>query len=485
MSVETRSHRVVVFGRRARGGVLLGLTRAQLVCVGIALTVAVPAIFVGQFGLLFMTAFLWAPPLGLAFVPVAGRKLVNWLPVVRDFSSRRRRGQTSYRKSVSKPRPAGTLALPGRAASLRQVVHEPTGAAMVHDPHERTLTAILRVVPGAWTLAEPEEQDRRAEAWGSTLASFCTRNAGVTRLQVLERTLPESGVAAEAYWTRHGRDDGSWEAESYKDLLSRAAPASERHDALIAVVLDMSKADKKIRHAGGGVKGAADVLSQEMALLTSRLGGMDVRAADYLNPESLAEVLRGAYDPAALPLMARFPDVGRDLEHAGPVAIEEEWGHLRADSAYHCVLWVSEWPRVAVAVNFLWPLLLTTGVRRTVSTTFRPVPTAKALRAVRAEIVEHESEARQRAKHDVLETETDRREWDDTRRREMELASGAGDMDYVGTVVVSAWDLDSLHAAVETITTAAEKAHCEVRVLYGEQAAAFAAAALPLGRALR
>lgn len=484
MSVETTTRRVV-FGRRARGGILLGLTRAQLVCVGIAGAVAVPSIFVGQFGLLFTTAFVWVPPLVVAFVPAAGRKLVNWLPVVRDFYGRGRREQRSYRKSVSKPRPAGTLALPGRTAALRQYVHEPTGAVMVHDPHERTLTATLRVVPGAWTLAEPAEQDRRAEAWGAALASFCTRNAGITRIQVLERTLPESGVAAEAYWTRHGRDDGTWEAESYKELLANAAPASERHDALVALVLDMTRADKKIRHAGGGVTGAADVLAQEMGLFTARLGAMDVRSEGHLTSDGLAEVLRGAYDPAALPMMARFADVGRDLTHAGPVAVEEEWDHLRADSAYHCVLWVSEWPRVAVAVNFLWPLLLTTGIRRTVSTTFRPVPTAKALRAVRAELVGHESEARQRAKHDVIETETDRREWADTRRREQELASGAGDMDYVGTVVVSAWDLDSLRAAVETITTAAEKAHCEIRVLYGEQAAAFTAAALPLGRALR
>jgi hypothetical protein len=103
---------------------------------------------------------------------------------------------------------------------------------------------------------------------------------------------------------------------------------------------------------------------------------------------------------------------------------------------------------------------------------------------VRAELVNHEAEARQRAKRDIIETEADRREWADTRRRESELASGAGDMDYTGTVVVSAWDLISLRAAVETVTTAAEKAHCELRILYGEQAAAFTAAALPLGKAL-
>lgn len=48
------------------------------------------------------------------------------------------------------------------------------------------------------------------------------------------------------------------------------------------------------------------------------------------------------------------------------------------------------------------------------------------------------------------------------------LAAGAGDMDYAGPVVVSGWTLDELRAAVGQITTAAAKAHRELRVLYGE-----------------
>ncbi len=484
MAVDTADERRVQFGRRPQRGLLLGLGAPQLIYVGLSLLVLVPSLYVGRIQLALITAVVWVPPLVLAFVSVKGRKLVEWLPVVASFQRRRRARQASFRKQHTKPRPDGTLALPGSAARLRRFVHAATGSVMVHDPHAKTVSATLRVIPGAWTLAEPAEQDRRADAWGAILSEFCTADSGIARIQVLERTLPESGVAAEAYWRKRGRDDDSWEVASYRELLAAATPASERHETTITLVLDMRTATRAIKDAGGGVAGAAEVLAQQLGMLTSRLSGMDVRPDGCLDSTDMAGVLRGAYDPGALAQMAKT-GLGTALEHAGPVAIEEEWDHLRADSAYHCVLWVAEWPRIAVPVNFLWPLLLTSGVRRSVSTVFRPVPTAKALRAVRAELVDHESNARQRARRDVIETESDRREWNDTRRREVELAAGAGDMDYSGLVVVSAWSLEQLRASVGQITTAAAKAHCELRVLYGEQAEAFTCGALPLGRGLR
>jgi hypothetical protein len=296
-----------MFGRRQRDSIVAGLSATQLMCVGATLLVFIPSMYVGQLPLVMMTAVLWVPPLVLAFVPLHGRKAVDWLPVVRDYVGRKYTGQTTYRAATSRPRPAGTLALPGRAAALRQYVHDPTGAVMIHDPHERTLTVTARIIPGAWTLAEPAEQDRRAEAWGSILASFCSRNTGIARIQILERTLPESGVAAEQYWAQYGRDDGSWESESYKTLLQSAAPASEQHESLISLTLEMRRSAAKIRNAGGGVPGAAELLAQEMKLLTTRLANMDVRLHRYLGEADLAEVLRGAYDPGALPMMARHP----------------------------------------------------------------------------------------------------------------------------------------------------------------------------------
>lgn len=79
----------------------------------------------------------------------------------------------------------------------------------------------------------------------------------------------------------------------------------------------------------------------------------------------------------------RQGDIGRDLATAGPVAVTESWGSLRSDSAHHCVLWVSEWPRSLVYPGFLAPLLLSSGIRRTFTLLYTPMRTDRAARDTR------------------------------------------------------------------------------------------------------
>lgn len=482
-TARATDHRVT-FARLSSRGIVVGLDLPQLIVLAIAFAVAVPSLYLGGAAGLVVTAPIWGTAVAAAFVRINGRTVIGWAPIVTHHLGRRATRQTEYRAPVAEqPAREGRLALPGDAAPLRHYTDAGTGAVMVHDPHARTLTAALRVRHTAFMLADPGEQDRRASAWGNALAGFCTGTPIINRIQVLERTLPESGVSAESHWTGHGTDDDSWAAQSYQQLMATSAPASERHDALIALTLDLRTAARQVREAGGGVPGAAAVLGKQLRLFASRLPSLELQHDGWLTADDLAVVLRGAYDPASLTTLARH-QVGRQLATAGPLAITEEWARFRADSAWHCVLWVAEWPRVQVPVDFLWPLLLTSGVRRTVSLTCEPVPHAKAMRAVRHELLEHESDARQRAKSDTLTTEAQRREHADIARRERELGAGAGDMRYIGLVSVSADDKQSLQAAVQQIVIAAAEAHCELRVLYGQQTQAFAAGALPLGRGL-
>jgi hypothetical protein len=75
-------------------------------------------------------------------------------------------------------------------------------------------------------------------------------------------------------------------------------------------------------------------------------------------------------------------------------------------------------------------------------------------------------------------------ELDDVNQRERELVSGHGELRYAAFIAVTAPTKDALAAAVEEITNAAIESYCEVRLLWGEQGAGFAAAALPLGRGI-
>ena len=418
----------------------------------------------------------------LAFVGVGGRKLIEWAPIGARWLWRSTGGQLLYRRRIVKPRPAGTLALPGDAARLRQWVDPETGAVMVHDPHAATLTAIVGVSHPAFVLLDPAEQERRVVSWGRVLATAC-RSGRIASVQVMERTLPDSGKGLADWWEQHGNRSDSWASTTYGELVDRAGPAGERHASTVSISLDMKVAGRAIRAAGGGKRGAAAVLRQEMATMLAALRSADLSPGEWLTPGDLALILRSAYDPAVAGALERHGDIGRDLATAGPVAVTESWGSLRSDSAHHCVLWISEWPRSLVYPGFLAPLLLSSGIRRTFTLLYTPMRTDRAARDIRKKKTEYISDAAQRQKIGQIEDAQQTAEYQDVLQQEADLTAGHGVLRATGFVAVSASDPDELERAVAAIEQAAIQASCETRRLWGQQAQAFASAALPLSRA--
>jgi len=470
----------VKFSRLSRRGVLLGLSGLQLVAVSMAAAILILGLYAGALLAALPVIGLCAT---LAFLNVGGRHLVEWVPVVARWLWRAAGGQLIYRRRITKPRPAGTLALPGDAACLRQWVDLETGAVMVHDPHAATLTAIIGVTHPAFVLLGPAEQERRIVAWGRVLATAC-RSGRISTLQVMERTLPDSGKDLASWWERHGTHDGSWAATTYAELVDRAGPAGERHASTVSISLDLKAAARAIRAVGGGNRGAAAVLRQEMSTMVAALRSADLTPGRWLAPGDLALMLRSAYDPAVAAALERHGGVGGDLATAGPVAVSESWGSLRSDSAHHCVLWISEWPRSLVFPGFLAPLLLSSGVRRSFTLLYTPMRTDRAARDIRKKKTEYISDAAQRQRIGQIEDAQQSAEYQDVLRQEADLTAGHGVLQCTGLVAVSASDPDELERAVAVIEQAAIQASCETRRLSGQQAQAFAAAALPLCRSV-
>lgn len=471
----------VQFSRLTRRGILLGLSLPQLVVLGVALLTVVTALYAGGGMAFAWTAPVWATAGLLAVVPIGGRKLIEWVPVVARWAARTYLGQLVYRRRVIKPRPAGTLALPGDAASLREWEDPETGAAMIHDPHAQTLTAILGVSHPAFVLLDPGEQQRRVAGWGRVLASAC-RSGRIARIQVSERTLPDSGTGLAQWWRTHGTDDGSWAARTYAELIERAGPAGERHATTISLALDMKAAARQVRTSGGGMRGAAAVLRQEMTTLTTALRAAELTSTGWLTPGEVAVILRSAYDPAAAPALERHGQLGRDLATAGPVAVTETWDRLHSDSAFHAVLWITEWPRSQVYPGFLAPLVLSSGIQRTIALHYTPVRADQAARDLRKKKTELISDQAQRHKIGQVEDTEQAAELDDVLQQEADLTAGHGVLRVTGLISVSAPTVDDLDAAVSTVEQAAIQASCETRRLVGQQAQAFTVAALPLCR---
>lgn len=473
----------VQLSRLTRRGILLGLSLPQLIALSIGLFTTVASLYrAGATGVAW-TSPVWATAAAIAMVPVGGRKVVEWLPIATRWLWRTSTGQLTFRRRILHPRPVGTLALPGDSASLREWKDAETGAVMVHDAYTQTLTAVVGVSHPAFVLLDPAEQQRRVSGWGRSLAGTC-RSGRIARVQVSERTLPDSGVGLSEWWAAQGVDDGSWAALVYRDLIDRAGPASERHSTTISISLDLKAAARPIRASGRGMRGAATILRQEMTALTASLRAADLTVTGWLTADELAVILRTAYDPTVTADLERQTGSGRSLASAGPVAVNETWERIRTDSAFHAVLWISEWPRSQVFPGFLSPLVLSTGILRTISLHYVPVRNDQAARDIRRKKTELLSDAHQRSRIGQIEDAGATAEYGDVLQQERDLTSGHGVLRAIGLISVTAATVDELNAAVATIEQAALQASCEVRRLVGQQAQAFAAAALPLCRSV-
>jgi hypothetical protein len=472
----------VRFGRRQSKGVLLGLSGLRVTVIAAALAVLVPALFLAGPAGVVVTAPVVLLLLASAFVPAAGRTAIEWAPVTAHWALRRFTGQDIYGVRPSRPRPVGTLALPGDSAALRVHVDAPTGAAMIHDPHRHTLTVVARVSHPAFVLLGAAEQQRRVTAWGRVLAMLA--GTGQTAaVQVLETTVPDSGTEILSYWQTEGRHEGSWTSRNYADFVKAAAPASARHTTTISLSLDLKRAARQVRNAGRGLPGAASVLRQDMTTLGSALHAADLKVEAWLDPAALAHLIRAAYDPDGAARTDPYP-VGRDLATAGPVGIDEQWDHFTTDSAVTAVLWISEWPRSEVYPNFLHTLILKAGVRKTFSLVAHPVPTREAIRTIRKQKVDYVTDAQQKARIGQIADFAGAQEYEDLLERERELIAGHADLRFAGFLAVTAPTLDDLAVAVAEVERTAIGCGCETRRLGGQQTQAFIAAALPFGRGL-
>ena len=470
----------VRFGRRSSRGLLLGFSTPRVVVIAAAAAIAVAGLMVANALGLLMSAMVWVPLGATAFVRVGGRPLAEWVPTVTQWWGRRASGQDRYQAPVHRTRPAGSLGLGGDAACLRFHIDPLTGAAMVHDPHRRTVTAVVSVSHPAFVLLDRDDREQRISRWGRVLAGLA-QSGSLAALQVLEATVPDPGDGLCEWFQSNGSPGHPWAAEQYAQLLDQARLGSSTHRTTVSISLDMRAAGRAIKVAGGGITGAAEVLRQDMYGLTDALRQAGLTVGDWLGEAELASIVRSAYEPNVV--LDPRNDVGSNLSRSGPLAISEHWDCLRHDSAWSSVLWISEWPRIDVPPDFLHPLVFVPGVRRTLSLIARPIPTDDALRQIRKEKTEAVADQAQKARIGQIADLSDAEEYQDLLNRERSIISGHTDVEFTGFVTVTAETKDSMEAARAAVVRAAGQSACEARPLFGRQAQGFILASLPLARA--
>ncbi|MEU6416029.1 SCO6880 family protein [Streptomyces spiralis] len=475
----------VKFPHRSRRGVLLGLSTAQLIVVAVCGLLLLGVLLTsGMTGALKLVP-LWALVLAGVFIRHRGRALADWAPIATRYALRRFRGQLIWlARPSSRPQQEGLLHLPGTAASLRVVTSPDGSLGAVHDPHHATLTAVVKVSSRAFALLDPTTQTGNVSGWGRTLAALA-RTGHIARVQVLERTVPDSGDALNRYWHEHGNPKAPLTGPIYSDLLAAAGPAAAPHEAYVALALDLKSARRLINQAGGGLTGAFAVLSQLTSTFDQSARTSGLTQSGWLPAREIAAVIRTAYDPKASAALDRWSDSGRpqaDPAAAGPVVLVEKADRIQTDSAHHATFWIENWPRIETNPGFLHQLLFTTGVRRTLSLTYEPKGLDGALKDVQRKKATVIADAAERARKGQVDSEEDSVEYADIKQRERQLIAGHADVALTGLLTVSADTGEELNAACAAIETAAVAALVDLRLLTWQQAEAFTNAALPLAR---
>lgn len=491
------------FGPLEQRGLVGPLSFGQVAILALAAAVGLVAIYALRdwIGLLFALVLVGAAGAAVV-VPVEGRTIEAWAPLVARWALRsgeRKRGYRSLSpgggvRVGADGEAIGEACLPDELAGIRmlEVPYGSDRVGVIHDRTAGTYTAAIAVRAGAFGLLDAAEQERKLEAWGSVLASLAGDGSPVRRLQWIERTLPAQGDELASYLQAE-RDRAvpldSGLVASYIELVESAAPATQEHEILLALQIDERRGARELRRMGGGEQAACELVLREAENLAERLSVADVTVFGLLRPRRYAEAIRDAFDPFGRQARARArlgePDrAGVDPALMGPLADKTEWSTYRTDSAHHATFWIASWPRTDVGPTFLTPLLMQTTALRTVAVCIEPVAQSVAIRRAESARTAEIADELQRERQGFMTTARIRRRQQAAARREEELADGHAEMRFAGYVTVSARGADELERIATEVEHAAALARLELARLYGEQGSGFAFT-LPLGRGLR
>jgi hypothetical protein len=488
------------FGPVERRG-LLGTVRAgqaSLIAAGVLASVLMLGQMPSATGA-FAALATFAGAVLITALPIGGRTADQWTPVLLAYAVRRVNGRGRIRSRV--PSAGSRVRIPGhsRGPQITEPRPEPPPAlngvriadadyrdrsiGALSELRGRRLTAVLACRVIAFSLLDPEAQERRLDRWGLVLSGAA--GTAIRRIQWLERTAPAQGDQL-ARWLHSERDPavplrGTPMIESYLELIGTTARVSQEHEILVAVQVD----GRRLR----GGDSVTDALVEQAERVAEGLEAAEVRVLGALSPGQLARTLRTAFDPYARTELAGLEaaDPARDglsEANAWPLGADDGWDSYRTDGAVHATYWIGGWPRVDVSPMFMDALLGHSGAVRTVAVCFEPLPPDRSTREAEAAITRDRADRELRARFGQSETARQRQAQDAALRREAELAAGHSEVRLAGFVTVSGREHEELRRGCAEVHGHAACARVELHRMYGQQADAFSFT-LPLCRGLR
>ena len=484
---------------------LLGLSGRRAALVGTAVFLGLQPIASGHPARMLLTFPLALVLATCAYVRVAGRTIDEWIPTVASYTLLKSRhkntflsGAFSPARGIEQPR----MDLPGVLAPLHVLAAQDAAGrsiAVLHHPHARTYTAVAAVDSAGLGLLDPGRAEVMVSAWSQVLASLCTENQPIARVQFVSRTVPQTAATLRTWHTDH-LDPAAPLASviANEALLAAAAPATCRRDTWLTVSLDAKRAAVAIRTAGGGDTGACRVLEQQVRALRPLLAGADIAVTRWLDIPELSEVIRTGFDPHAAACLDQrratadgfiargetpAMPAGLDPSLAGPAAAHASWSSYRHDGAVSVTYAVHAWPISPVYATTLAALLADTTYRRSFSLLIEPLGPRAAQKAVMVERTKREVGIRLRARTGQAVSAFERMALDRAAVQDAEHAHGSGLVRFTGYLTVTVDDAEQAPDACAQAEADAALVGIELRRMHGAQDTGFAMT-LPVGLGL-
>lgn len=479
-------------------GLAGGFRTGQVAVVGIACVTAVVLVRTATTaGAFFVALLLVAGAVVLAVMPVRGRGVDEWVPVLWGWAVQRMLHRERHRSTepfLGHRWDGLTLTrdidLPPTLDGIKLLgfpVADDETLGVIRDQRQGAYGAVLVASVRSFGLLGAADQERQLESWGRALASVARDGACIRRVQTLERTVPHEGDELRGWLeTASVPEAPPTLRRSYDTLLAGADDVSYDHEVLLAIQVDERRAWSAGRSAAprGADRDviACTALAREVRLMAARLEEADITVRGMLSPAQLARAIRLGHDP--FDRRRRGSIASPESTPMAPAATDAAWDRYRCDGAVHRTYWVAQWPRLEVGPGFLLPLLLGPAVVRSVSLVAQPVSPSRSRAAVEAAITRDEADMQVRRERGFRTTARSERQHASARRREAELASGHEELRFAGFVTVSGRDDEELDRACELVVQAAQQSYLDLQLMYGQQDTGFACGALPLCRGL-
>jgi hypothetical protein len=366
----------------------------------------------------------------------------------------------------------------------------PRSVGVVHDRQAQTLSVTVHVAGVGFSVADPDEQDRLVEGWGSVLSPFARERCPVSKVVWQEWSHP-AGIAEHRQFLQASATTVPSDASrDYESLLVQQAPFTVAHEVLVTIVVELVRV--RARRRVSRLNAAIDVLLDEVRLFETRAVSAGLSVVNVLSPAERSTAVRVRTDPrrsnvAQLATLNRslVAATGRGAIEWGPMAIESSWSHARVDGSFHRSYRVAAWPMLPMAADWMGLLIGSADTAtRTVTVVMEPVPIRKAASAANREMASLESDADEKVRRQFRVTAKDKRRMNDVETREKELAVGFHEFTFVGLVTVTASDVDDLDDACAQVEQSAAQALLDLRPVDARHVEGLVAS-LPLGRDIK